>query len=208
MEKTDLLKRIDDLGESMFKYIAQGTMKETSVTDVILSIITEEQGKADFIQFDSSYKETGDPQKNAHHGTAADYILVIKDSNGGKHILSFQAKNGKRGNAKHGSKEIGNLYAELDHKIGGKGPYQIQKYDEFLQANVAINGYYVFYNGDYKNVTNSKQINSLRGQSFWTMTEKKVKAKMGSTYTPISLNDLVGLPEHKKMSDLLLEVMK
>lgn len=212
MKDTDLLNQIDNLGESMFNFIPQGTMKETSVTDCILSIIAEAQNKADFIQFDSSYKETGDPQKNDHHGTAADYILVIKDSSGGKHILSFQAKNGKIGNVNSGGgkkkKTIGNFYAELDHKIGGKGCYQVIKYDKFLEANEAVSGYYIFYNGNYKNVTNSKQISSLGGQSFWTITEKIVKTKMGSTYTPISLNDLYGVSEHEKMTDLLRGVMK
>ncbi|MFC6177090.1 hypothetical protein ACFQAV_09565 [Companilactobacillus huachuanensis] len=188
-----LIDSIEKIGEKTFYTIPLNAMKETSVTDNILSeILLPSNAKADLIYYDDSYKETGKkgPSTNNKTRTCADYVLYIKDKNKKIHKYAFQAKNGKEYDGK------GNVYTEINHKIGNNGDYQIDGYDEFLKNNPYISGYYIFYNGNYKNVNNTNSIKSLNGQSFWIIGEERVKGLMGTDYNVISIDNIIGENSH------------
>lgn len=90
----------------------------------------------------------------------------------------------------------GNVYIEIDHQIGGSGAYQIDEYDSFLESNKEIDGYYIFYNGNYQDVTNSSNISKLLNQSFWLLGEETVKELMGSSYSVLSIDDVIDKNNH------------
>ena len=193
----ELLGSIQELGEFVFTAIPKGTMKETSVTDFLLSHIESGENQTSHIRFDDTYKETGNREKNPKSGTSADYILIIKNKNGDIKRYAFQAKNGKL------KSRMGNVYLEIDHRIGGKGAYQVDEYKLFLDSNLDIEGYYIFYNGDYNDVDNRNNITQLFNQSFWVLDAKKVKELMGSDHKVISLDDIITEENHIKFIDFL-----
>lgn len=193
----ELVNKIEELGNFVFTAIPGGTMMETSVTDFILSYINSDINQSSYIKFDETYKETGNRKNNPKSGTSADYILIIKNKNGEIKRYAFQAKNGKLKN------KNGNVYIEIDHQIGGKGAYQIDEYDSFLKSNIEIDGYYIFYNGFYQDVTNTSNISRLLNQSFWILDEDKVKELMGSSYNILSIDDVIGENNHINFIEFL-----
>lgn len=197
-QDTDVIDALENLSKKTFSTIPLGTMKETSVTDNILSEIQLKYTKADVIQYDDSYKETGKKDDNEKTRTCADYILIIKDKNGDLHKLAFQAKNGK----KDDNDTIGNIYKEITHKIGNKGDYQIDEYHNFLVSS-NITGYYIFYNGNFENITNLVSQNQLDNKSFWILDEKTVKSKMGPNHKMLSLDDIVNEQSHLEFTKFL-----
>lgn len=58
-----LVNDIENLGKFVFTAISNGTMKETSVTDFILSNINNGTHQSSYIEFDETYKETGNRKK-------------------------------------------------------------------------------------------------------------------------------------------------
>lgn len=155
-------------------------------------------GFNDIIRFDDSYKETGDKVQHKKDGsttrTCADYILAIKDTESKEHFFSFQAKLGKPDKTK---KNLGNIYSEINHQIGGNGPFQIDEYDEFLKQNNAstsktpnIEGFYIFYNGAFKGTSNDSDTAKLKKLSFWILNENTVKNLMGVDHKILSISDV------------------
>lgn len=98
-------------------------------------------------------------------------------------------------------KKIGNEYSEIIHQIGGnQGPFQLDEYIKFIHENNSnpsypnhIDGYYIFYNGDFKNVANSNYNQNLLGHSFWILKLSQVKKIMGKTpyKKAISIADVI-----------------
>lgn len=192
-----LINDIERLGEFVFTAIPNGSMKETSITDFILSSINCGENRSSYIQFDDTYKETGNRDKDPKKGTSADYVLIIKNKDGDIKKYAFQAKNGKLKSSK------GNVYVEIDHKIGGKGAFQIDEFDSFLEKNQEINGYYIFYNGNYQDVDNVSNISNLLNQSFWILDEKKIKELMGAQYKILSIDDIIAETNHQNYIEFL-----
>lgn len=203
---SSLIDAIEEIGKKAFKTIPLNSMKETSVTDNVLSeILLNSNLKTDLIWYDNSYKETGkNNSSNSKVHTCADYVLCIKDSRGDVQYYAFQAKNGKIVKKKDGKK--GNVYSEITHKVGNKGEYQVDEYDDFLSQNSDINGNYIFYNGEYKDVVNEDIIDGLDGQSFWVLNEKVVEKRMKPRNKPISINDVV--KDHTSFIDFLKKGLK
>lgn len=197
---TNLFAELKALSKKTFSTIPLGSMKEPSITDNILSEIKLAYKHSDIIQYDDSYKETGADNDNPKTRTCADFILVIKDNNNTIHKLSFQAKSGKK--EKEKTKGLGNFYKEINHQIGNDGDYQIDEYDEFL-SNSNINGYYIFYNGNFDNITNAKDQAKLNENSFWVLDEYNVKNKMGTDHKILSLTDIVDNANHEEFIDFL-----
>ncbi|MFT8811968.1 MAG: hypothetical protein ABF855_10785 [Liquorilactobacillus satsumensis] len=200
IKETSVINALEDLSKKTFSTIPLGTMKETSVTDNILSEIQLRSKNADIIQYDDSYKETGKKNDNIKTRTCADYILIIKDKNGNIHKMAFQAKNGQKDN----TNKIGNKYNAITHRIGNHGDYQIDAYDSFLKIS-GITGYYIFYNGNFDEIRNSNSQNKLRGESFWVLDEKTIKLKMGTGYKVLSLDDVVNEKGHLEFTKFLKE---
>lgn len=196
-----LFNQLETLSQNTFVRIPLNTMKETTITDNILSEIQLAFKESDVIEYDDTYKETGKDDLNIKTRTCADFVLLIKDSNKNIHKLSFQAKKGY----KH--KNISNVYTELDHKIGNDTEYQIDEYDEFLKAS-KMDGYYIFYNGEYVDITNQTDQDNLNGNSFWTLNESTVKDKMGPNHTTFSLTDIINLSNHTEFLTFLKGVVQ
>lgn len=192
-----LINDIEELGKFVFTAIPNGSMKETSITDFILSNIDCGTNKSSYIQFDDTYKETGNRMKDPKKGTSADYVLIIKNKDGDIKKYAFQAKNGKLKSRK------GNVYVEINHQVGGKGAFQIDEFDSFLECNKEINGYYIFYNGDYQNVDNISNISNLLNQSFWILDEKKIKELMGKECKILSIDDIITEANHQNFIEFL-----
>lgn len=192
-------KQLASFDEMSFNFIPQKTMHETSVTDLILSAIMTWSQDSGIITFDESYKETGDRTVDPKKGTSADFLLVLRDKSGLLHKISFQAKLGKL------SKDIGNEYSEIIHTIGNKSnaDYQIDRYNDFLKDNPDIVGKYIFYNGNYPNVSNQSDIALLDNSSFWILDIDNVKKLVGSDYKVIGLHDVVGISDHTKFIEYL-----
>lgn len=196
-----LFNQLETLSQNTFVRIPLNTMKETTITDNILSEIQLAFKESDVIEYDDTYKETGKDDLNIKTRTCADFVLLIKDSNKNIHQLSFQAKKGY----KH--KNISNVYTELDHKIGNDTEYQIDEYDEFLKAS-KMDGYYIFYNGEYVDINNQTDQDNLNGNSFWTLNESTVKDKMGPNHTNFSLTDIISLSNHTEFLTFLKGVVQ
>lgn len=196
-----LFNQLETLSQNTFVRIPLNTMKETTITDNILSEIQLAFKESDVIEYDDTYKETGKDDSNIKTRTCADFVLLIKDSNENIHKLSFQAKKGY----KH--KKIGNVYTELDHKIGNDTEYQIDEYDEFLKKS-KMDGYYIFYNGEYGDINNQTDQDNLNGNSFWTLNESTVKDKMGPNHTTFSLTDIIKLSNHTEFLTFLKGVVQ
>ena len=196
---SNFFEQLQMFDEMSFESIPNKTLHETSITDLILSTVVKWSSTSGLIEFDPSYKETGDNSVNPKKGTSADFLLVIKDKSDVDHSIAFQAKLGKL------SKKIGNEYSEIVHTIGNKsnGDYQIDRYKAFLKANPSITGKYIFYNGNYKNVSNQSDISLLDNSSFWILDIDNVSILVGNTYKSINLSDLINIPEHKKFIEFL-----
>jgi len=198
LKKSSILTELDELSKINFEDITYGLIGEESITQHILTKIVKlaKNGDNDIIKFDDSYKETGkniSKTKDGHiHRTCADYVLAVKNKKGEEHYFSFQAKIGKK-------KSLGNEYSEITHRIGNKGPFQIDEYINFIKENNSnsnypnyINGYYIFYNGNFKNLPNSKYNSYLNEHSFWILKLDQVKKIMGTApYEEISIADVV-----------------
>lgn len=222
--KKNLINNIENLDKNTFLDIPLGNMHETSITDNLLTTIIKSGGT--FIQYDSSYKETG--KKTSKTGTAADYILIIKDKHGKIHNLAFQAKVGKV--FKVNNNKIGNFYKELDHNINSSNKYkalkksntyikikrpdryQVDVFDNFLKKNLNFKGYYIFYNGaftdsEYINFNNTK---ALKNKSFWIYPQSEVKKIMknkskstSKKYKSFCIDDILHDTNHKSFSTFL-----
>lgn len=202
MTKKNLIQKLNQLDTFSFENIVNGNVHETSITDFILALIDSKDGQTSLIKYDDKYKETGNNAKNPKVGTSADFLLVVKDKKGIDHKYAFQAKLGKYETAK----KIGNMYSEVNHKIGNKGPYQIDAYEQFLSKNTKINGEYLFYNGDYPDANNLSDINKLSKKSFWILGIDNVKLLMGNVpYKQFNLSDILSLKnnDHKPFVDFL-----
>lgn len=201
MNKKNLIKDIKVLDKETFFDITLGNMHETSITDNLLTTIDH---YGDFIKYDPNYKETG--KRTAKTGTAADYVLIIRDTLGNIHRLAFQAKSGKS------NTHQGNIYKKVNYKISKINKYQIDVFRSFLNINPSFDGYYMFYNGKftglkYNNNNNSK---SLNNKSFWILPQKDVenimKTRTNSSsykYSNFSIDDIVNNKQHQSFTDFL-----
>lgn len=64
-----------------------------------------------------------------------------------------------------------------------------------------IEGFYIFYNGDFKDTTNYSDTVKLKGLSFWILNETTVKNLMGANHKILSISDVC--PNHAEFIGFL-----
>lgn len=134
-------------------------------------------------------------------------MLLVKEQGGKGRMLAFQAKLGKREN----TNSVANEY-DVKYKIGtDKNKYQIDEYNKWLSKmkqnkqslmkdfgvkNLDIEGYYLFYNGEYSNYKNKIANIPFNKESYYAVAIEDVMkiatSKNGSRkYSRIALEDIL-----------------
>lgn len=184
---------IDSIKQSSDKYwmnIPDGIVHETTITENILTDIYDDNKQTPISKIE--YKQEPEYKESR---TSADFVLVIKDRRKQQHWLAFQAKIGSKPD---------NTYEQIIHYIKGKKTFQIDVFAQWLSDNDDVDGYYVFYNGNYRE-------NEPIKTSYYIEELEKVKTLMtinDGKYDAIRLEDLIHSTTHMQFSELLEEVIE